>query len=174
MKKLLLIAFLLALWSMQANAFTYKKGDPYAGAGAGIQNIHGYNGLYATFFGGMNITMGPSDMIYLAGEAFVDTGSIPLSQKKRHRTTYGGGLSLLPGIVIAETNLAYLRVGVASFRHNKSNDWSTGGQLGLGLQTDINPCTAIRGEYVYTGRGVIHNFGRARYNFFNLAFLYKF
>lgn len=175
LKKLFILILILAThaYFTLAQAFSCTKVHSYVGAGAGIQNIHGYNGLYATLFGGINTTAGQNNNIYLAGEAFANTGSLPISQKRFNRTTYGFGLSLLPGIIIANTTLAYIRVGIATFRYNKTNDYASGGQLGLGLQTNITTHWDIRGEYVYTGEGIIHDFGTSRFNFFNIALVYK-
>lgn len=175
LKKLFMLYLLLACSaSLALPKIIYKKGDPYIGGALGVQNTEGYNGLFAQAFGGINARLGQSQKVYVGGELFADTGTLPLSQKYFHRTTYGFGASVIPGFILSEKTLAFIRAGIATFRFNKTNNFFTGGQLGLGLQTAINDCTDIRGEYVYTGKGIFHNFGTPRFNFFNLGILYKF
>jgi len=147
---------------------------PYLGGGLGIQNTESYNGLLATFFGGYSVTLGEEQNGYFAGEIFGDTGSLPLGQNYYRRTNYGFGASLLPGYRFREAILLYLRLGVETFRYSRTLQMFTGGQLGLGLQMDVAKNWALRGEYVYTGEGIIHNFGYSRFNFFKLGLIYKF
>lgn len=169
LKKLLWPLALLLL--SNANAYTLAKGNPYLGAALGNQHSENFNGLYANFFTGFGIR---ANKFYLAGELFADTGSIPLSHNFTNRTTYGAGVSLLPGFTILQNTLAYGRVGIAEFRYNRSNDWRAGGQLGIGLQTSFSKHWSIRGEYIYMGKGIFRGFGTSRFSFFNLGALYTF
>ncbi len=145
---------------------------PYLGASLGIQNTEAYNGLLATLSGGYSTSF--CENYYLAGELFFDTGSLPLSQNYFRRTNFGFGASLIPGYVFRQAVLAYLRMGIGTYRYSKTLQMFTGGQLGFGLQMDLSKTWAMRGEYVYTGAGIIHDFGYARFNFFKLGLIYKF
>lgn len=146
--------------------------SPYLGASLGIQNTKSYNGLLATLAGGYSLSF--CDDYYLAGELFFDTGSIPFSQNYYRRTNFGFGASIIPGYVFRQSVLAYLRMGVETFRYSGTLQMFTGGQLGLGLQMDLSKTWALRGEYIYTGAGIIHDFGEGRFNFFKLGLIYKF
>jgi opacity protein-like surface antigen len=168
LKKLLIACALYAAGSLNALA------SPYLGGSIGIQNTESYNGLMASVVGGFNGTFGYYQNYYVAGEIFGDTGSLPLGQNYYRRTNYGYGASFLPGYIFRETILLYLRMGLETFRYSGTDQRFTGGQLGLGLQTDISNNWAIRGEYIYTGAGIIHNFGYSRFNFFKLGLFYKF
>jgi opacity protein-like surface antigen len=150
----------------------FAQGTPYIGAGLGVQNGGGYNGLYMQGFGGYSTAI---KRIYsLAAEVFLNTGSLPLSQKHYNRTTFGLGASLLPGIILNQNSLIYARIGIASFRYTKTDATATGGQLGLGLQNSLTDNWDIRGEYVYTGKSIFkRGFGNSRANFINLALVYK-
>ncbi len=148
--------------------------EPYLGGSLGLQNTQAYTGLLASVFGGYKLTCGEYQNYYFAGEIFGDSGTLPLSQNYYRRTNYGFGLSFLPGIIFRETVLTYLRIGIETFRYSKTLQMFTGGQLGLGLQTNLSAHWAIRGEYVYTGAGIIQDFGDSRFNFFKLGLSYYF
>jgi opacity protein-like surface antigen len=158
----------LTLLSLEARASLYLGGGP------SWQNTEGYNGLLASAFLGYSLKVGETQRFHLAAEIFGDSGSLPLGQNYYRRTNYGFGASFLPGFVFRETILAYLRMGVETFRYSKTLQMFTGGQLGFGLQTNITKTWGLRGEYVYTGEGIIHDFGNCRFNFVKLALIYNF
>lgn len=167
-KKLLLGCAIFLASSMAAEASFYLGGS------LGIQNTEPYNGLFASAFGGYGLTFGEQQNFYFAGEIFGDSGSIPLNQNHFRRTNYGFGASLLPGMIFRESILAYLRLGIETFRYSKTLQMFTGGQLGLGLQSQLSRTWALRGEYVYTGAGIIQSFGSCRFNIFKLGLIYSF
>ncbi len=168
LKKLLLISAFFMASSIPAEAAFYLGGS------LGIQNTEAYNGLFASASAGYGLIFGDCQNFYFAGEIFGDTGSLPLSQNYYRRTNYGFGASLLPGYVFRESILTYLRMGVETFRYSGTLQMFTGGQLGLGMQTNISKTWAVRGEYVYTGAGIFHNFGYVRFNIFKLGLIYLF
>lgn len=169
-KKLLLIGTILAA----SPCLSAAKGIPYLGVGFGIQNTQAYTGLLGTVSGGYSITAGQYQNYYFAGELFADSGSLPLCQNYYRRTNYGYGASFIPGIILRETVLAYLRMGIETFRYSTTLNHFTGGQLGLGLQTRISDKWDIRGEYVYTGKAIFEGFGTVRFTIFKLGLVYKF
>lgn len=164
-KKLLLLCTLLISSSL-------TQAGPYLGAALGIQNTGGgYTGLLVSPFLGFGLPL--CQTYYIGGELFADSGSIPLSQNYYHRTNYGIGASITPGFILSQNTIIYLRAGVETFRYSTTLNFFTGGQLGLGLQTMIAEQWDVRGEYVYTGKGIIRNFGTPRFNFFKVGLVYK-
>ena len=170
LKKLLLLTTAVLAASSSA---AFAIAAPYVGAGLGIQNVRGYNGLIGNVFGGYGATVGQDQTYYLGGEVFANLASVPLSGKQSNRITYGLGASVIPGVMLNNNTMAYARVGVEASRYGKSNTTNTGGQLGLGLQTRLTQNWDVRGEYVYTGMGVINHFTTVQNNRFNVGFVYK-
>jgi opacity protein-like surface antigen len=174
MSKKLLLALALLSATHSSFALYINSYSPYLGAALGVQNTQAYNGLYANGFAGYSLKAGQNNNLYLAGELFINTGTLPLNNNYYRRTTYGFGASILPGLIIKQYTIAFARIGIANFRYNFSNSSFTGGQLGFGLQTAINPHWDVRGEYVYTGSGVIRGFGNTRFNMVDVGLVYKF
>lgn len=170
MLKKLLIASAIAVVSVNV-AFAYAA--PYVGAGLGVQTAGGYNGAMANVFAGYGSTMGPCNNYYLGGEVFADVGSVPLSHNYFRRTSAGLGASILPGVYLNPCTMAYARVGVEAMRYSHSNATRTGGQIGLGLQTSLNKNWDVRGEYDYTGMGIVRDFTKVSNNRFNVGLVYK-
>ena len=164
---------IMVLLSSAAPSALALKSIPYLGTSLGIQNTQAYTGLFASVSGGYGIITGEYRNYYFAAELFADSGSLPLCQNYYRRTNYGIGASFLPGLILRETVLAYLRVGVENFRYSTTMNHFTGGQLGIGLQTHISHKWDIRGEYVYTGKGIFRDFGTVRFNIFKLGLVYK-
>jgi opacity protein-like surface antigen len=146
----------------------------YIGGGVGLQNTGPYNGLFVNAFGGYGRLMGKNQLLYLGGELFGDSGSLPLSQNYYERSNYGLGASFMPGLQINPTTLLYFRIGVETFRLSNYLNYKTGGQLGLGVQTNLTEKFDLRAEFVYTGQGVYHNFGISQYRIFRLGLVYSF
>lgn len=147
--------------------------EPYFGAGLGIQNASSYNGIVSNIFAGYGATVGENFNYYLGAELFANIGSLPLSSSHYNRTTYGVGISLMPGIYLNEYTIAYIRVGLENSHFSRNNSAQTGSQLGAGLQTRITNNWDVRAEYVYTGKGIINNFNVTRSNQFNMGLIYK-
>lgn len=169
-KKLLITIIILHLTPSLALA----RGKPYLGAAAAIQNTRGYTGLAANAFLGYSAALGKRQQYYIASEIFGDSGTFPISQNHYHRTNYGFGASILPGFILNQYSLVYLRIGVETFRFSDTLNFFTGGQLGLGLQSKFADSWDIRAEYVYTGSGIIRQFGNCMFNFVKLGLVYKF
>ena len=167
-KKLFITTALLAATTHAAFA-----GESYFGAGLGIQNSGGYNGIVSNIFGGYGSTAGPTENYYVGGEIFANIGSLPLSSDHYNRTTYGFGISFIPGIYLNEYTIAYGRVGLENSHFSRTNSTQTGAQLGAGLQTRVTNNWDVRAEYVYTGSGIISHFGTTRSNQFNMGLIYK-
>lgn len=206
-KKIIATSIILLANTSLASADTLI---PYLGAELGYDTgtwkLHDINnntvnmsesGVLGGLFGGMGWTL--SDRFYLGLEVFGDQSSV-VTQKATVSTTtqnatnyvrmrYNYGASVLPGIRITDSSLAYLRLGgvVARFSLHQtvppstatSNWYSSiagGGQAGIGAQTAIGGNWMVRGEYVYSRYNSFTAFGnniRARDNQFKVGIFYN-
>lgn len=136
-----------------------------------------YNGFQGTLFGGYGWLW---DQWYGALEVFIQdsaqiTNYTAQNTAGNAKSSWGYGLSVLPGYTILENVLAYLRLGVVETRFSAGNSWATGGQLGLGMETVLCNNWDLRGEYVYSFyNSLSNNNGNPKSQQFNLELLYKF
>lgn len=202
LKKLLIASAVLAASSTIAFA-----GTPYVGVGLGVNdsqtkisdsnssvNKFGARGALLNVFAGYGALV--SQNIYLGGEVFFNGTSTQAKvtedngdyAKLTTRSSYG--VSFIPGVMLTDHTLAYLRAGVVrgQFRAQAQDETLgygaqtknvTGGQLGLGMQTSLAQNVDLRGEYVYTGyRSYTLKTTNTKFSpstdQFNLALLYKF
>jgi len=160
-KKILLTGSILALSSTVAFAAT-----PYVGGSLGYSGFKHQSGEIVNLFGGYGDTFSQSQMIYLGGEL-----GLNVAHYKTYGTTYGAGLSLLPGIMLAKNTMIYGRVGLDTLyasrqTHKNHYTYIFGPQYGLGVQTKVSDNWDVRGEYVYSN---------ARQDgSYNLGLVYKF
>ena len=146
LKKLLVTsAAILAVSSTAALA----NGVPYVGAGLGIKNTSGQRFMPINVFAGYGEIVSPG--LYLGGELNADLASVNLNDSNTFKTTYGLGVSVIPGMMLSDSTMLYGRLGVVRSNFNKySSNLVNGGQLGLGVQTRLTQNVDLRGEYVYT------------------------
>jgi opacity protein-like surface antigen len=192
LKKFLLTSSLLTLTTGIAMA----SPAPYVGAGLGIVTttssftatgtVPGTTtqvGQAANFRGvPVNVFVGFGGIVnqnlYLAGEVAGTLTTGEISNNGGLKTTYGYSASLLPGAMLSDHTLAFVRVGVARTHFSNANDTQTGAQLGLGLQTSVMQNIDLRGEYDFTAYGSFNNkYGRVsapRSDAYNLGLVYKF
>jgi len=150
MKKLLLAAttFLLSL-----NAWA---GSIYLGPTIFEQTNTSYNDNYRGLHPRLSIGYWDAiDCFYLAAEGFIVPLTVTMSESnptrpESVRTTYSWGASFLPGLLLTETIVAYLRVGYTATRFWGPDATKSGGQFGAGLQSDLTENWSLRGEYLYT------------------------
>lgn len=185
-KKIILASAVLA----SSASFAMTSPAPYVGAGLGItantadikvtgtNAIGNYRGVPFNVFAGYGGIVNQN--FYLAGEltATLGTGDI---QDNGLKSSYGYGVSVLPGVMLSDHTLGFARVGVVRARFPKQNSNSTGGQFGVGLQTSLTQCVDLRGEYDFvayrsvSGRSSGVNYSVSpRSDQFNLALVYKF
>lgn len=187
-KKTLLASVIIALTS---GAYAGCPA-PYVGAGVGIDNNTSSDVNTSTFpfvaqpgyFRGVPFSLFAgyggqfNQNFYLGGEVFWKVGTAEFSDNNGMKTSYGYGASLLPGIMLSENTFAFARVGVIKNRFTDADDTRTGGQVGLGLQTNVTQNIDVRGEYVYTSYSSFNNkYGRIKSpttDSYNLAVIYKF
>lgn len=175
-KKLLIVTAVLATSSSIVMANTAA---PYFGASTGVNNITAsnsgsYRGAPATIFAGYGQTVNQN--IYLGGEVFGTLGTMTLTNSSVGaaglKTTYGIGASFMPGVMLTDRTLAFLRAGIVRSRFSTIKDTATGGQIGLGMQTNLMQNWDVRGEYDYTGYSKISGIS-PRSDLFNLGVVYK-
>lgn len=173
-KKILLAAALLA-----TSTLALADAAPYVGASLGITNDttagSSYRGLPGSLLAGFGGTINQN--IYLGGEVFANMFNAVLDNNSRNyslRTTYSYGLAFLPGILVRDHSMAFGRVGVLKTRFtNLSSTSTTGGQVGLGLQTSLAQNWDVRGEYTYSFYDKVAGVSPVD-DQFDLALIYKF
>jgi opacity protein-like surface antigen len=175
-KKLLIATAILATTSSIAMA---NSSAPYLGASLGVNtttasNGVSYRGVPITIFGGYGAILNQS--IYLGGELFGTVGTITLNNNNSVttsvKTSYGYGASFIPGYVLADRTMLFARLGLVRTDFSSIGSYSTGAQLGMGLQTNLMQNWDIRGEYDYTGYNRISGV-TPKSDLFNLGFIYK-
>ena len=171
--------------------YTFGSG-PYMGVSLGTRtnytsNPATYKGLEATFFGGMS---GLWNNFYLAEELFVGNSAKlldytfdpgPNENQISAKSSWSAGLAIMPGLLITDNVLAYLRVGVLKTNFtdvatNASSGISNGGQLGLGFQIAIAMNWDLRADYIYSfyEQPRETGLGSPKTDQFNLGLIYKF
>lgn len=184
-------------------------------AGSGHGGAAAYKGFGGNLFAGYGAMM--SCNFYLAGELFVgDTWKLKDYRtrwnwastdgtRRGHahggsvKTTWDVGLSVLPGFLVTDCILTYLRLGATDTRfnsnssghRNNNNNTKWGWHVGVGAQSTICQNWDLRGEYIYTQYGRLngnrhrrtvdgvtrswdHNTGHPQSDQFNLGIVYKF
>lgn len=119
-----------------------------------------------------------SQSFFFAGEILAGSRLIVLSNNSSPgqsiSTKYTYGASILPGAVISDHALGYLRLGMASTRFASQNGTVFGGQIGIGFQTMLSDCWDMRAEYDYTRYETVNsNSSHANSDEFKLGFVYK-
>lgn len=192
LKKFVMTGALLAMGT--GIAFADPIPAPYVGASLGITTNTSsvkVTSPSTNYFGGsyrgipFNLFVGYGGIItqcfYLAGEGFGTVGTFDISDKNGLKTSYGYGIALIPGVMLSDHTLAYLRGGVLRANFSAPNEMRTGGQFGLGLQTTITQNVDLRLEYdyvAYTSTSKTLNATNVsvspRADQFTLGLLYKF
>lgn len=173
-KKLLIASAILATTSSLA----FAEAAPYIGAGLGVTNntssSSSFRGVTGTVMGGYGATVNQN--IYLGGEVFGTGFTTVLDNNTKNspslRTTYGYGASFIPGLMLSDHTMTFVRLGAVRTRFSNLNSTSTGGQLGLGMQTNITQNWDLRGEYDYTSYGKVSGISTVS-DQFNLGLVYK-
>lgn len=182
LKKIILGSVMLAT----TTGIALANPAPYIGAGLGIIANTTNNGMYGSYRGvPFNVFAGYggllTDSFYLAGELDGTLTSGVIADNGAIKSTYGYGLSVLPGVMLNDRTLAFARLGVVRTRFSDISTTQTGGQLGFGLQTSLTQSIDLRGEYDFTAyRSVSTTFygfrfsAKPRQDAFNLSLVYKF
>lgn len=152
---------------------------PYIGGSVGVRTNTSASGLdfrgmpFSLFLGYGGII---NQNLYLGGELFGTVGTLSL-ENNGLQSTYGYGLSILPGIMFSDHTMGYLRAGVIRTQFKPtgvSDSTRTGGQLGLGLQTSLTQNMDLRLEYDYSAFKSFSGVTNPRSDEFDLGLIYKF
>lgn len=179
-KKITSIAAVLAVTTGVAMA----SPAPYVGAGLGIvantandtnAMIGGFRGAPLSLLAGYGGLI--SDAYTLAGEVNATLLTGTLSGRNTLKTSYGYGISILPGYMLSDTTQAFLRAGFVRAEFSQNDNYVSGGQLGLGLQTAVMQHVDVRGEYDFTAYRSFRTMGSSvapRQDAATLSLIYKF
>lgn len=188
LKKFLLASAIAAATTGVALA----SASPYIGASVGIlsntnnvkvsgSNFTGgaYRGIPFNVFAGYGGVLGQS--FYLAGEIFGTVGTSNISDDTQMKTSYGYGASVIPGLMLCDNTLVYARAGILTSRFPNNNESQNGGQVGVGMQSNLTQNVALRGEYDFVAyQAKNYNLGvttasvAPRSDQFSLGLVYKF
>ncbi|EKD55148.1 MAG: hypothetical protein ACD_60C00025G0045 [uncultured bacterium] len=175
LKKIAIASSILAV----SSTLSFASSAPYLGIGLGLTNntagTSNYRGIPFTISGGYGATVDQN--VYLAGEIFANLGTATLNNNPGGvslRTTYSYGLSFIPGLMLSDHAMMFIRLGVIKTRFSSLNsNATTGGQAGLGLQTSVTQNWDVRGEYDYTSYRRVGG-ASPRSDAFNIGLVYKF
>ena len=167
--------------------YVYNLTGPYIGFSLGGRSNFNhepsmFRGVEGQLSLGYGMMMDPA--FYLAAELFIhDTAKVSeyraafdadLDNDNSVKTQFGYGLSIIPGYLITDHVLAYMRLGVVRDKFAQHHAGSkTGGQAGLGLQTNIAPNWDLRAEYDYSVYSSAHEIGNVRADTFNVGVVYR-
>lgn len=89
------------------------------------------------------------------------------------RTNYGGSFSLIPGYLLADTVMGYLRIGTVTTHFMDTAQTKTGAQAGIGLQVATSENWMVRCEYAYAFYPSISYVGSPRRDSYHIGFIYR-
>lgn len=127
----------------------FADGIVYLGGDVGLVNNNGNRVIPLTLFGGYGGFVNQN--YYLGGELFLVPVSAEITNTNSdYTTTYGYGLSFVPGVALNENSMFFGRLGVVRTHFDTENTDVMGGQVGLGVQTNLTQSLDLRGEYIFT------------------------
>jgi len=169
-KKILFTSVLLT-----ATSFAMANTAPYVGASLGVNastasSGQSFRGMPLTVFGGYGGVIGQS--FYLAGELDATLGTYSLNNNGL-KSSYGYGVSILPGGMFSEYTLGYFRLGLLRTRFTTAKATKSGIEFGLGMQTSLTQNVDLRGEYDYRKYNTFSGISAPRADLFTLGLVYK-
>lgn len=160
------------------------QSGPYLGASVGSrENATGrptvYGGVEGTIFVGYSLLR--NEQFYAAAELFgagnenIHDSRLTVPGRPGVRTSWSFGADLIPGIIINDDFLLYLRGGFIDSRFTDLGTEKVGWRAGLGVQTPII-CEQLnlRLEYIVSGYTSSVAIGKPFGNQANLGLLYQF
>lgn len=179
-KKLALASALLAVSAGVAMA----NPAPYVGASLGVNlNSPTDSSSFTSSFRGAPIGVlagyggSINDYYYLAGELDATLLTSTMSGNGLLKSTYGYGVSVLPGVMLSEHTVAFARVGLVRTQFSNIEKYATGGQVGLGLQTNVTQNLDVRAAYDFTAYNAMNTYAGSiapRSDVTTLSLVYKF
>jgi hypothetical protein len=120
-----------------------------------------------------------SQGIYIAGELFAIPNSIQINSTQKSGTpslksSFTYGLSILPGLMVSDATMVFLRFSGIKTHFTANNQSVLGYQLGAGLQTQLNASWDLRGEYAYSIYRTLQGMGAPRSDWFGVGAIYNF
>lgn len=175
LKKIALASAMTALTISTAHAAAF-----YAGPSLDLINNTSPNGSYRGIQPTLHV--GYSDMMstcgYLAGEIFATPGGFQIGDNTPGgdtlKSTYAYGASFIPGYLITDNVVGFLRLGIVATNFTGSSSNVTGGQGGLGLQTALTKEWRLYMEYDFTAYKSSNNIGSVKTDQFMLGVNYQF
>lgn len=174
MFKRILFAFILA-----GACGICQAGQFYTGPSLIIQDISASHSHYRGLSPRLSLGYGSQldQNFFLAGEFNAIFGSTEIANSDSSnsaRASYSYSLSLLPGVFINENTKLYLRAGAVATRFADQNRVGMGGQMGLGLQTNMIGQWDFRTEYVYSAYQSVHDLHQPKSDLFAIGVIRKF
>jgi len=128
---------------------------PYLGFGVGsrVNNLlhnASYTGVEGTLFAGYSTIW---QQMYAAFEVFAQNSATALDYRlpaASARSNWSYGASVMPGYLLTDQTVGYLRLGAVHTRFDSHSSNANGAQVGLGLQTALNNAWEVRGEWDYS------------------------
>jgi opacity protein-like surface antigen len=135
-----------------------------------------YKGLEGTLSLGYAEMLAPN--FYLAGELFGGDSAQLVNYRdiasNGVRSTWSYGFDLIPGVLLTDSVLGYLRAGVVRTRFNNQGSNANAWQAGLGMQTNVAANWDLRLEYIYSIYRSVNLIGNPNSDQYNLGLVYKF
>jgi opacity protein-like surface antigen len=153
----------------------------YIGASVGLRTNYTrtpvvYKGLEGTLSLGYGEMLTPN--FYLAGEIFGGDSAQLVNYRDAAgngvRSTWSYGFDLIPGLMLTDTVLSYLRAGVVRSRFSNQSANANAWQAGLGMQTNVATNWDLRFEYIFNVYRSVNVIGNPYSDQYNLGLVYKF
>ncbi len=141
--------------SVSMPVFAEPSNGLYLGAGLGVtintsnaNSGSNYRGLPLNVMAGYGVMADQN--LYLAGELSGTLGTAVINNPSNLKSTWGYGLSFIPGLLLSQHTMGFVRLGAVRTEFTGLNDEKTGMVVGLGLQTSVLRAWDLRAEYDYT------------------------
>lgn len=116
-----------------------------------------------------------TDDIYLGGEISGTIGAAKITEPGTNAmsTTFGYGLSVVPGLMLSKDTMVFARGGLVGTRFDDAGKIATGGIFGVGMQTAVSQNVDVRGEYDFTAYKSVRFISAPRSDAFTVGLVYK-
>ena len=182
-KKTIACGLLCAAVSGVALAHSDVMAQMYAGANLGVANNTSSSGKgtsapgyfrgypFGVFFGYGGLL---DQDFYMAAEIFGTLGTAEITSENGLKSSYGFGVSLLPGTYLTDNTMLFGRLSLLRTNFSSVDEMTSGGQIGVGLQTALMPSFDLRMEYDFTAYNSVGGIKAPRQDLATLGLVYKF
>ncbi len=119
-----------------------------------------------------------ADNFYIAAEVFASPVVKTFSNSNRNAVTAKAtqvyGVSVLPGMMLNDQFMGFLRIGVVSARFAGPSTSRKGFMGGAGIQTNLVGGWEVRGEYDYAAYQSVSGLGSPKSNEIGVGVIYQF